>query len=119
MDFAAFRTAMNTFRRQANEAAAEQKDTMRALEWLRQFYSVLNDEQRVMGAEVLIEWLRSDDGNQRFDALYLVEEFHVLRARGGLDELAKRLVSTTDPSAGFELEKVNRIRRRLSGESAT
>jgi hypothetical protein len=71
-------------------------------------------EEHAVADRVLGEWALSDDENVRFDALVLIDDFHVVTATSALETLASRLAVTIAPSAPYELETVNRILKDLT-----
>jgi len=62
-----------------------------------------------MADQVLTEWVLSKDEGVRFDALALIDDFKILKAIPALQKLATRLVSSSAPSAPYELQKVDRV----------
>lgn len=107
-----FRSDMNAYRRLANDEARSFKDSNRVAEKLNEQLS-LHDQD--LADQVPAEWALSDDEATRFDALALIDEFKLMAALPVLDRLAMRLVSAKEPSAPFELKKVDRIVNRLRG----
>jgi hypothetical protein len=77
-------------------------------------YSSLGAAERADIDPVLSEWILSDDAGRRFDALTIVAENHVTAAAPALAALATRLRADTDPSAGFENDRVTGILSALN-----
>jgi cysteinyl-tRNA synthetase len=104
-----FRLEMASYRRAADDDAKSLKDPQIALEKLRALYRKFDDAERQMADQVLSEWASSDSEGLRFDALALIDEMKIDMAIPALHELAARLTSSTEPSAPYELKKVQRI----------
>ena len=110
------RQELESFRRSVDEEARALKDSYFALEKLQDLYRGFNPEKRAMADHVLAEWALSEEEGLRFDALALIEEFKVKRAITALGALAKRLASSDEPGAPYELQKVDRIVKELGGD---
>lgn len=104
-----FRLEMAAYPRSADDDAASLKDSQLALEKLSALYKKFDDTERRMADRVLSEWALSEDEGLRFDALVLIDEFKIDTAISSLNELAARLASSEEPSAPYELNKVQRI----------
>jgi hypothetical protein len=115
MTFDEFRSEMESYRQAADEEGAAQKDSYLALERLSGLYRKFEAEERDMADRVLIEWAASEDENKRFDALALIDEFRIVAATPTLLELSTRLATSNVASAPYELAKVRRILKALSG----
>lgn len=109
MTIAEFRLRIAEYRRHADEEGRALKDTYLALERLHSLYRQFDARERELADQVFSEWVVSDDANVRFDALALVDDFSIVRAIPSLRDLARRLVSSTAPSAPYELTKVRRV----------
>lgn len=107
---------MNAYRHAADEEAMSLKDPYIVLDQLHALYRKFDVEERAMANQVLAEWALSDEEKVRFVALVLIDDFRIETAILALRELATHLASTKTPGAPFELEKVNRIIRDLSGK---
>lgn len=88
-----------------------------ALDRMHAMYQKFDAEERSMANQVLIEWALSDSEKVRFDALVLINDFHIVSAIPALRELAIRLESTNTPGAPYELKKVERIIRNLDEQA--
>ena len=104
---------MESYRRSIDDEARALKDPEIALEELRTLYEKLDSAERQMADQVLAEWALSEDEKLRFDGLALIYDFKVHTAIPALRELAKRLTSSTAPSAPYELKKIERILAKL------
>ena len=104
-----FRVEMASYRQRANDEANALKDPYIALEKLRALYVKFDDADRRMADEVLSEWALSEDESLRFDALALIDDLKIGTALPALQGLAKRLASSAEPGAPYELKKVHRI----------
>jgi hypothetical protein len=112
-----FRKEMTEFRRAANEEAMLLKESYIAIKRLQALYQRFDAEERTMADQVIAEWVLSDDENIRFDAELLINHFQIKTAIPALRELAARLPSTCTPGAPYELQKVDRLIRKLSSKS--
>lgn len=110
----AFRLRMEAFRRTVDEEAMSLKDSYLALDRLHGLYNKCDQEERMMGDQVLAEWALSEDEKVRFDALALIDDFGIATALPSLRKLAERLALSRTPSAPYELQKVQRIMRDLA-----
>jgi cysteinyl-tRNA synthetase len=108
-----FRLEMESYRRSIDGEARALKDPEIALEQLRTLYKKFDSAERQMADQVLAEWALSEDEKLRFDGLALIYDFDVYTAIPALRELAKRLTSSTAPSAPYELKKIERILAKL------
>jgi hypothetical protein len=108
------RKRMMACRQAADEQASELKDPYLALAMLSDFYRQLETDEGGMASVVLCEWALSDDEALRFDALAMIDEFEVAAALPALQQLLKRLGSSSAPGAFYETQKVKRILARLS-----
>jgi hypothetical protein len=104
-----FRSKMETHRRAADDEARQLKDSYYALAKLESLYRTLDREERALADQVISEWVLSGDEGRRFDALSLIEDFHIKSARPALAVLTARLASSVQPGAIFECHKVDRI----------
>jgi hypothetical protein len=109
-----FRAQLQAFRTKVDEEADAFKDSYLALEKLYARYRGFSKEDRAMADEVIAEWVLSDDESLRFDALALVREFRIVRAKHPLERLEGRLRSSVAPGAPFELKKVVSILSELN-----
>lgn len=106
---------MNAYRSSADDEARSLKDSARVIEKLRSFYERLSPDEQELADLVVAEWVFADDEATRFDALALIDEFQLVAALPALHKLTLRLSSAKEPSARFELTKVDRIVNRLRG----
>jgi hypothetical protein len=108
-----FRLRMRSYRQSADDESKSLKDPHIALERLRALYVKFDAAERDMADRVLGEWALSDEEGVRFDALALIDDLKIGIAMPALKEIALRLMSSTAPSAPYELKKVYRIMERL------
>ncbi|HVX91533.1 MAG TPA: hypothetical protein VHC20_08060 [Candidatus Paceibacterota bacterium] len=110
-----FRNQMEAYRSSVDQEAKSLKDSYLALDRLHNLYRKFDGEERAMADQVLTEWVLSEDENVRFDALALIDDFKIAHAMPALKTLTARLASSKAPGAPYELQKVDRILRDLSG----
>lgn len=113
MNLEVMRFQMSQYRKLVSEEAICLKQSSLALEKLHIFYRELPSNQRPMANKVISEWVLSDDEGVRFDALSLVDDFSILVAAPALQELSTRLLSSTEPGAPYERQKIIRIQQNL------
>jgi hypothetical protein len=113
MNIDGMRSALAEFRSAADERATALKDSQLALDELLQLYERLDDSERALANDVIAEWVASDDEKLRFDALALIDRYVIGGAVESLQGLAERLRVMRTPGAPYELQKVDRILRRL------
>lgn len=113
MTFAEFRGEMNAFWESANRRAMELKDPFDALERTASMYSRLDAVDREYANRVFDEWLLADDEAKRYVAVALIRQFNVTSAVPALQALADKLLTSNDPGAPFEREKVDVLLRDL------
>jgi hypothetical protein len=89
--------------------AGQAKDSMSAIPGLYAAYREVGEQDRPMVDAVIAEAVESDVETERFDALALVDEFHIRVAKPNLERLAERLKTSDSPGAPWEREKVDRI----------
>lgn len=111
------RIQMFTYRESIDEEAMSLKDSYLVLDRLHSLYERFDAKQRLMADQVLAEWVLSDDEKVRFDALALIDDFHIETAISALRKLACRLASSNMPGAPYEQQKVNQIIQDLSDRS--
>jgi hypothetical protein len=114
-----FRKEMEAYRNSVEEEAKSLKDPYLALERLYGLYRKFDPQERAMADQVLAEWVLSEDGHVRFDALALVDDFKIASAMPALRALAERLASSRAPGAPYELQKVDRILRDVGGPACS
>ena len=114
MNIDLFRKKMWGLREAFDRDARASKESNLAWEWLINFYSNLDPEERKLGDQILMEWALSDDENVRCDALVVIGHFNILSATQTLQELATRLKDSKAPGAVYELQKVNSILRDMN-----
>jgi hypothetical protein len=112
-----FRAELERFRARVDREANAMKDSYFALGQLDALYRSLGDDERVMADDVIAEWVMSPDECVRFDALALIREFRIVRAKQGLERLQARLAGSAAPGATFEFEKVTSILDQLNRAS--
>lgn len=113
MNIDEFRQQMFSYWQAAEEEAKSMKDSYVVLDRLYALYKKFDAEERTMANQVLAEWTLSDSEKLRFDALALIDDFHVVPAIPTLRELAIRLESAKTPESPYELKKVKRIIKDL------
>lgn len=113
MNLAEFRDQMRTRRDDADKRAVDAKESNLAWEWLCDMYRKFDAQEREMANQVLVEWLSSADDNLRYDALVLIDEYHIHTALPALETLSLRLSMSKSPSALPELAKVTHVIERL------
>lgn len=95
----------------------EAKDSQGATAELFGRYAELNDAERKQVNEILFEALEKGSESERYDALAIVNRFHVVEGLEPLRRLAIRLQLDHAPGAPFELAKVQRFIDRLEESS--
>jgi hypothetical protein len=111
------RQQMEEYRLDAEREGRAFKDPYITLDRLHELYRRLDSAERDMANIVIAEWALSDVERVRFEALTLVDEFHIVGATNALETLAARLASEKSPGAPFELKKVTQILNELSRAS--
>lgn len=109
-----FRQEMILYRLDADKEAKSFKDPYITLERLHSLYEKLCDSEKVMANRVFAEWALSESEGIRFDALAMIDDFEISEAMPTLQELTKRLESSTAPSAPYEIKKVHRLIIKLT-----
>lgn len=117
MNFEDFRSHMASYRRSVDEEARSLKDSNLALERISSLYRSFDANERAMANRVLAEWVLSADEALRFDALAIIDDFKISMAADALKRLARRLTSSAEPSAPYELQKVERILNEMAVSS--
>jgi uncharacterized protein HemX len=107
------RATWEQLRERVDREAREQKMSQAAILELSRQYRLVRVGERKEVDELVAEWVLSDDENKRFDALALISEHRIKSATPALHRLAERLKTAADPSAPYELAKVNRILGKL------
>ena len=88
---------------------------MGALDGLFRAYERLDPGRRKVVDALLTDWILSDDGDLRYDALELVQEFRIRSALPALGELVERLRGAESPRVRDELPTVERAITSLTG----
>lgn len=96
-------------RDQLDADASEAKDSQSAVIELSRRYGNLSPDEKVEVDNLLAEWVLSDDGRLRFDALALIRDHSIRSSLPSLRTLQDRLERATEPSAPYEWAKVNRL----------
>lgn len=104
---------MESYRRAADDEGAALKDSYLVLERLYALYGRFDEHERALAAQVLEAWVQSDDENLRFDALALIDHFHVDAAIPAMQKMAERLATSSSPGAPYELKKIGRIIQKV------
>lgn len=95
----------------------EAKDSQGALEELFERYARLVSAERVAANQVLFESLDEDDETRRYDALAIINRFHLTEAIPHMRELAIRrhgCSSTTDLRAILSLSEPSAARSKAA-----
>lgn len=82
------------------------KDPYERLRQLRLLYKKFDDSERSMADRVLCEWVLSEDGRIRYDAMVMVRELGLRSATDALRKLANRLSASSAIGSRFELKTV-------------
>ena len=85
------------------------------IEELSALYRRLDAQEKVVVDGLIAADLDSEDSGVRYDAMWLIREFAIRSAVPGLRSLSGRLVPSAEAGAPFELQKVERLIRELSG----
>lgn len=109
-----FRAELERFRSRVEEEAEAFKDSYLVLEKLEALYRSFSKEDQAMADDIIAEWVLSDNESLRFDALALIREFSIVKAKHALERLEGRLRSSVAPGAPFELKKVISILGQLN-----
>lgn len=107
MNLLEVRSQLAATRESAMREAEAFKDPWIISERLVAAYRQLGPAQRDFANQVLVEWVRSDDEDMRFDAIVMIEKNGVYSARDALLELRKQLAGSSRHSAPFELQMVD------------
>lgn len=89
--------------------SAQGKDPHAVIERLRESYLSLTPTQQAAADQAFSEWVGSDDEARRFDAIALIGELRIVRARAALQELERRLASDRSPGSPFEIARIRRV----------
>jgi hypothetical protein len=89
--------------------ALERKDSQGALQFLTEYYSRLDDDDRFVVNRVLTLWVSEANPRQRYDALAMIRKFEIRSALPSLRENLARLAHATGPSVPFDREQVEEI----------
>ncbi len=81
---------------------------------LKETYSAASGDEREVLNRVLRHWLLSGSPADRWDALFLTDEFHIHENVDALRRLTQKLAGQTDPGAPYELERADRIIRNMN-----
>lgn len=81
-----------------NRIAIESKTSQSAWFELSRRYLALSESEKNEIAQVLIDWLDSEEGNRRSDALWLIREHKIFTAREALQRLCLRLKDCKIPN---------------------
>ena len=114
MTISGVRTLLNSAWSRVNREAEARKDSHSAVFELARIYRSLSGAERRAADQVLIEWALSADGKKQFDGLALIDEFSITSAVPALRRLEDRFKGSSEPSAPYDLAKVNRILERLA-----
>jgi|ERR1700688_3089806 len=96
-----------------NKEWTEAKNPMGATVELISYYRTLTPGARTLADAEIVDWLLSENGDRRFDAMALVREFRITGAVQNLITLAQDLRGRAGPEARYELEKAEQILRWL------
>ncbi len=84
-------------------------------ERLRAAYTALDAADQPAANSILCEWLTSEEEARRFDAEALVDDLRIVACVPALVALRARLATKPDPSARYEVRKVDRVLDALRG----
>lgn len=104
---------LDDFRMRVSTQAIAAKDSQAAVFRLRDRFAQLNEEEWEEAKQVVLRWIASSDESERFDGLYLVDEFAIADALPALRQLADVCERSNEPAAPYDWAKVNRIIGRL------
>jgi hypothetical protein len=76
-------------------------------------YESFDSRDRSLADQVVCEWTTSTDDRKRFDALAMIDHFHIRSAIPQLRALESEIAKKRDHEAPYELAKVRRILERL------
>lgn len=80
MNYEEFRSEMNSYHQGAKQDAKAAKNPYVTIQQMRALFKRFDDSERRMAEKVLSEWVLSDDGSLRYDALALIRDFKVVPA---------------------------------------
>jgi len=109
MSFEEFRQEMDAYRKYAIQEATAIKEMMVVTQMLEKLYGRFDEQERAMADRVIGEWALSEDSSVRFDALALIDTFHIVGALPALHSLLIRLGQSTEVGARHEAQKVGDI----------
>ncbi len=107
------RNKLNDCWRAIDGEANAQREHHAAHGQLCEIYRKFDEHDRLLADRVLVEWLDSPRGAQRFDARRLIKEFHVVAAIPTLEEQAACLATEGTPLAANELSFVQATIRAI------
>ena len=108
-----FRREMTAYWEDVNKEAESLRDPYHAVDRLYALYRRFDAEERGLADQVIAEWALSDDENKSHDARLLIHEFKIIAALPALETIAKRLASSSDVGAPYELKRINRLMGHL------
>lgn len=85
------------------------------IEQLSALYRQISDDERTIADGLIALDLDSEDSGVRYDAMWLIREFGIASAVPALRRLATHLASSAEVGAPFELDKVERLIREITG----
>jgi hypothetical protein len=97
------------FREDASKGLTAAKESQETVLALYRIYRSLTDKEKRIIDELLAEQLGSDDELVRFDALAVIQEFHLASASSALMKLNARLEGISGAGAASERIWVDRI----------
>lgn len=107
---------MNAWWSNADADAMVCKNSQRALITLITLYEQLECADRPLADQVIGEWITSRNSRKRFDALALVDHFHIRSTIPQLRALDAKLARNNDCKSLYERTKIKRILESLDPE---
>jgi hypothetical protein len=109
---------MEAFWARIDRDAEGAKDSQSAQASLLDYVKGLDSDGRREAETIVIDWLRSPNGRQRFDALHVVYELRLTSAVPVLRELADASEDRADPAGPDDWAQYNRAIGFLTGETS-
>lgn len=102
------RADMQSFWERVDREADAAKDSQSAQGELLRYVNDLPKADRAAGEQIIVEWLRSTDDRQSFDALHVVYALNLTAALPVLRSLADECEIRTDAAAPYDWAQYNR-----------
>jgi hypothetical protein len=113
MNLDQFRREMTAYWEAVNNEARTLRDPYYAVDRLYALYRKFDAEDRALADHVIAEWALSHDENMSYDARLMIHKFKITRALPALEKVAKRLASSSEMGAPYELKRINRLMAHL------